>query len=633
MMEAIELYESVAIGRRETAADNGAPAATRGEDLIERLHRKGSFIVEGVALGFEDDVWDLSDSVSKPLAKSDSQIDFSGLGAFADLVKLYCFEALSKTRVSVTTLRDDVVNLKRFLGEVERAGYFDVPAIPHYLYVQHFGEPAGIGYRTFSKRRKAVRKFLEHYEASFSPLPDRRCLKLLARQDARQRKAAAEAGKRDEIEETYLEELLLVCHRVALDPSARLDDRIVACCLMMYSQIGCRTGEMGTFRVGAVSKTEGKNRGRDLWHAEFMYSKKKGRRRSWVPTTCYLNDFALGAFRMLEELCSGARDRAGTDALVVFENGATVNAKTFSDRYRRFAWRNLCTAPFLNCPDLRKGMHAKSAMSAATEWNLCKTEDSARRALAARGLSEDDMLTYPEIRMFRNSVCTGLYRRKVSLKWIGEHLNHLYKDMEAYYNRADREIDEAFSNEVYRAVVTEGARITGPSGDEFDRMVRDFIDKGKLRSTIEESPEAVIEKLSRKFPLKKKRHGMCIRCAGIIPCAVDGLTDEIVCAVGVCPNHASTYWMAPGSYADAKEAALVVSANIERGRAKEARHELGKLKRIVEARLAPEVGELSRVVGDLGADRVLADRPELERMIANIDQIREEIAEWTEWTL
>lgn len=634
MMEAIAIYESLVEERPGTAGDDERIVLPRGETLLARLHQRGSFLVDGVAVRFGDDAWDFSAAISKPVARSEMRLDFASLGEFADIVKLYCFEKLAKTGVSVSTLRKTVTSADKFLAEAELAGYAAIPTIPYSFYVERFSEPQGVSYGTFDEYRRDVRRLLEFYEANFTPLPDRRCLKLLAKQDPSRRKASVKAGKRDEIEQTYLEEMLCLCDRVAADATAILDDRIVACCLKMYSQIGHRTGEMGTFKAGAVSKIEGKERGRDLWHAKFKHAKKKGQSRSeWTPTTCYMNDFALEAFRLLEEICRDARTKAGTDALVVFECGALLTSSTFSYRYRRFAFRNLCVPPFLNNPERRNGMKAEDAASMAKSCSLCKDEAAAKAVLEGMGLSEGDLITYPEVRMFRNTVCTGLYRQKVSLKWIGEHLNHLHKDMEAYYNRADREIDEAFSNEIYRAVVTEGARITGPNGDAFEQMIYDFIDEKKLRAAIERDPEAVIAKLSKRFPLKKKSCGMCIRCAGIIPCAVDGLTDEIVCAVGVCPNHASTYWMAPGSYADAKETALVVSANADRGRTKEARHELGKLKRILSARLSPEVEELSLAIAEMGAEKVIAMHPELKDMVANIGQIQEEIELWTQWTL
>ncbi|MGN0039176.1 MAG: hypothetical protein ACI36Y_08630 [Coriobacteriales bacterium] len=637
MTEAVELYDAACReGTEGKPASREKRPASRGERLLAWLRREDEFRAGATTIRFSDDIWDLTGLVSQADSNTHRRLNFSGIGAFADLAKAYFFTCLCYSDDEVSTIYYTHLTIARFLSSVEEAGYLDIAAVPYAFYEERYAEPDGTSYRTFSGRIAKLRAFLEFYEAYFSPLRDRRIMKLLAKRDNSRIAAEERANKTAEIEKTYLEDLLYTCHQVANDEGQGLNDRIVACCLMMYSQTGCHTGELGTFRAGAVSKLEGEGRGEDIWHAEFRHHERKVGRGEWTPTTCYMSELALEAFRMLEELCAEDRIAAGTDDLVVFEGGELFNTTRFTSHYHRFVLNQLSRAPFVNHPHRGNGMRAITALkalTAGTTWPGLSSRDSIEAMLGERGLREDDLLVFPTILMFRNTVCTELYRQRKSLAWIGRHLNHLYVEMDAYYNRADREIDKAFSNDVYRSIVATGARAVGPNGDAFMEKVDIFLEKKGYLSKIEPDPDAVAERLAKKYPLKKKRGGMCIRCAALSPCPTDDVADEVMCIFGVCPNHCSMFWFAPDTYAELRSAEHVVRTNLERGCTREAQHELAKMRRVLEARFERELAELDRMVGELGAEALLADHPELADIIARRDEVRKEAEAWRSWQI
>ena len=635
-MEAAEVFAEAAIeASRVKAVVRAKDPIPIGERIIARLRMVDSFTVEGVELKFSDDIWDMSARSEKPGSKYACRLNFKKAGPFADIAKVYCLTRLEKESVSVETIRTALCVICRFLSFADYSGYDDVAELPLSLYVDLRSQNPGISIDTRAHNDHAILSFLSFYELNFKPLRDRRCLRMLAKRDTARLRIEKKGGKTDAIEPGYLEDLLCICERVAHDEGESLDNRIIACCLMMYSQIGCRTRELSTFKAGGLSKTEGGDRGPDLWHADFKCSKRKLGRWIWAPTTCYMNDFALQAFRMLEKLCDKDRMAAGTDALVVFSGGIPFDLGRFYLLYHRFVLDCLSVPPFLNGPERGKGMQTKVAASAVRShgWVNMVLDESANAALALRGLKGDDVLTYPSIRMFRNTVCTSLYLQGVKLKWIGEHLNHLYADMDAYYNRSERKVDLEFSNEIYHAVVEAGARIVGPNGDPFMEKIDKFIEKEGFKGKLAASPDEIIRKLSVKYPLKKKRMGMCIRCAAIAPCSVDGAEGEIVCALGVCPNHCSMYWMAAGTYSELKDAEAVVRANAARGFFREAQHELAKMKRVLDARFERELAELDRAVAAAGADEIIESHPDIAGLVVRRDEIQEEVIAWKSWQI
>ena len=637
-MEAVELYEAACReGAEKGLALRARRATSRGERLLSWLRREDEFRVGAITIRFSDDVWDLDGFVPQSDSDTRHRISFSGMGAFAELAKLFLFGLLCKTDCEAPTMHETHREVSGFLGRAAEAGYADIASIPYAFYEGRYAEPDGVSYRTFLKHKAQLRSFLEFYEANFSILRDRRVMRLLAERDGSRYAAESRAAKTAEVEQGYLEELLYTCRQVAYDEGAAHDERIVACCLMMFSQIGCHTGEMATFRAGAISKElTGGELGEDIWHAEFRHHERKVSRGEWTPTTCYMSELALEAFRLLEELCGEDREAAGTDALVVFEGGRTFTTSRFYVRYHRFIITHLSRAPFLNHPYRGNGMGVKpapEALAGGSSWLELKKGDSIETALAERGLREDDLLVFPTIRMFRNTVCTELYRQKKSLTWIGRHLNHLYREMDAYYNRADREIDKAFSNDVYRSIVATGACAVGPNGDAFMEKVGIFLEKKGYLSKIEPDLDAVAKRLAKKYPLKKKRGGMCIRCAALSPCPTDDVADEVMCIFGVCPNHCSMFWFAPDTYAELRSAEHVVRTNLERGCAREAQHELAKMRRVLEARFERELAELDRMVSERGAEVLLAEHPELADIIARRDEVQKEVEAWRSWQL
>jgi len=503
---------------RRPASGNGE--VPRGRLLLDRLEQKDLLEIDGVAVSFGSGEWDLSEAYEYPRCRGDKVLSFTLEGPSCGIVKLYCYDRLVKTEIRVQSLKRTACNISSFLSKALEAGYPSIPSIPYAFYRDYYeDEGSRISYSRVKGHRTEMLDFLRFYERMFAVLPDRRIAKLLSESDARRMEAERAAGKTPAIPSPYLEELLAMCMAVARDAESLPDDRVIACCLLMYSQIGCRTSELGTFTVGGIGKMEARREGRDLWFAEFKHEKcRNSPRGEWAPTSCYLNGIALEAFRMLEGLCAESRDRLGVDDLVVFSNGTRLDSQSFWSRYGPFMFRHLSASPFINTQDRYPSLRHVNARRAARSWHNRRDDRGVDRHLTKAGLRGDEVFVYPTVRMFRNTVCTDLYRRGVELEWIRRHLNHLYTDMTAYYNRADVEIDEAFSNEVYGAMLGEGSRLMGTNAERLVGKIEEFVEKERAQSQVEPDLDEIVAKASKRYPLKMKYGSVCIRCAQIVPC-------------------------------------------------------------------------------------------------------------------
>lgn len=616
---------------QEPGAGQDRADLPRGDLLISRLKLRNLIDIDGATVEFRSNTWDFQDAYEYPRSDGDKRLHFPEGNPFCDLIKLFAYDRLVKTDVKTTTLASIVRHLSRFLGKAAEQGASDISDIPYSFYQSFWeAESRRITYSTCKRRRYNLLEMLYFYERLFRPIPDRRVVKLLSESDPSRMKAERMAGKTPAIPTPYLEEFLAECMRVAKDEAALLDDRIIACCLLMYSQIGCRTEELGTFKAGGARVVPGEGRGRDLWFTEFLHGKNKSAPRGkWVPTSCYMNALSLEAFRMLEGLCRDLRELKGVPDLVVFSNGSLLTASTFSARYKPFLFRNAARKPFLGAEGEHPTLRCIAAQKAASAWFSAKGE-YARGIFESSGLGEKDVFFYPTVMMFRNTVCTTLYSKKVSLEWVRRHLNHLHSDMTAYYNRADADINEAFSNEVYEAILVRSARLMGLNADRLTGRIQKFIASRGAEANSRAGMEETVAAVARRYPLRLKYGGICIRCAQVAPCPADDRTDEILCAYGACPNQCFLYYMAPIAYHEAAAAAAIVDANMANGHVKAARHELSKLHRIIKTALAPELGELRREIESRGVESVLDEHPDLVGIADRMDEVEEEVRWWSE---
>lgn len=244
----------------------------------------------------------------------------------------------------------------------------------------------------------------------------------------------------------------------------------------------------------------------------------------------------------------------------------------------------------------------------------------------AKDLEMDDRIYYPTIRQFRVSVCTSLYRQQIPLHYIRKHMNHLSEDMAAYYIRPQKNLEKEYSETIYRAVFKDGSKMLGTNGDAFVQKINEFIEQNHMN--IQNDMEGVIQAVARKFPLRSKVGGMCIRCGEVIPCASNNSTDVIYCAFGMCPNHCHMFFMADISYEEYLQNRDTAQYNKDNGYKKAYQKELNKLKYIIEHSLMPELTMLEDELERHGEEDILEKYPQLTYIVNHLDSIKQEVQTW-----
>ena len=435
------------------------------------------------------------------------------------------------------------------------------------------------------------------------------------------------ANKTPEVPIDYFPVFLDAIKAIMRNEQEDPEDRITAASIILYSQIGFRTAELFTVKTGSTHSVYSPNKVKPLYYMDFFSFKHgKGENGGTIAHT-YINSLSREAYDLLEELCREYRNNLGVDTLLVtkFQKNATASAQQYSTRYRKFIMRHWKELQCLNIGDDYEDL---SFFEVGTFFQPAKdgTYMYDKNADWAKDLQMDDRIYYPTIRQFRVSVCTSLYRQQIPIYYIRKHMNHLSEDMAAYYIRPQKNLEKEYSETIYRAVFKDGSKMLGTNGDAFVQKINEFIEQNHMN--IQDDMEGVIQAVAKKFPLRSKVGGMCIRCGEVIPCASNNSTDVIYCAFGMCPNHCHMFFMADISYAEYLQNRDVAQYNKDNGYKKAYRKELNNLKYIIEHSLMPELTMLEDELERHGEEDILDKYPQLTYIVNHLNSIKQEVQAW-----
>lgn len=583
-----------------------------GPQALASLKLKPVVDYRGCTIDFGSDAWQL-DELSMGLCPiSDLRIRFAE-SPFKDELKLYCLMALSYGSLAETTIIEDVRSIQKDLLSIGKDGLrpSSIDALK-----AHFESKAS-PYHQMARSKARLSAFLTFRRVHFGKATAKEVIAYLDERDGARMRASREAGKMDEVPYDYLCRLIDVCLERMRDEGYPMRLRIMAAAVLIYSQVGMRTSQLLGAKVGALKTHPAPvGDGAPVCYLEFPAIKRKGKSRKKKVQKSIANEIVVEAYEFLVEACAPQRERLGIEALVVLpkQKCKQLDNKQIGNLLRILIVANSDRLPCVNTQDEYPGL--KTTTTPKTQAGKANTGD----------LAPDDVIVYPTIHQLRVSVCTLLYERGVDLRYVKEHMGHLSEDMTAYYIRSNKRIDHECSELVYDCIYSDGSKLLGKKADEFVERVDEFI--REMSGGTACSTDDAIRMASEEFPLRKKVGGWCCRCGLVVQCPENKVTDEILCAFGLCPNHCHMYFMAAQSYSVAKQLERAASENRSRGHHKAAACEERKLANVTESTLMPELVELGNEIERRGLSDVLSKFPELTDIATRLPEIMEEARSW-----
>lgn len=596
--------------------------------ILETFKRIDKLPFSNLDIRFSDDIWDFSVTTDLPVSKTKLVFNFDPDSSYCEPLKLYVLDSILKKNIKIRALQNKVISVMRFLKQFEAEGYKDYSRVPKTAFKRLFDDMEdSCSYNTICAYKGHLLMFSDFYERNFEELTDRSIRKLLQDRNTAKLNDIKHANKTPEVPIDYFPIFLDAVKAIMRDAKEDAEDRITAATIILYSQIGFRTAELFTVKTGAIQSVYSPDKDKPLYYMDFISFKHGKGENGGTTAHTYINALSKEAYDILDALCREYRNKLGVDTLLVtkFQKNATVAAQQYSMRYRKFVLRHWKELQCLNIGDDYDDLsYFEVGTFFQPDKNGYYTYD--KEADWAKPLQMDDKIYYPTIRQFRVSVCTSLYRQQIPLHYIRKHMNHLSEDMAAYYIRPQKNLEKEYSETIYRAVFKDGSKILGINGDAFVQKINEFIEQNHMN--IQNDMEGVIQAVAKKFPLRSKVGGMCIRCGEVIPCASNSSTDAIYCAFGMCPNHCHMFFMADISYEEYLQNRDIAQYNKDNGYKKAYQKELNKLKYIIEHSLMPELTMLEEELQRHSEEDILEKYPQLTYIVNHLDTIKQEVQTW-----
>ena len=595
-----------------------------GERLLADLRRNPVVDFAGFSIDFNSDLWDFTAVTDLPVDPCGLKARFRG-EAYDDLLKLYLLSCIVWRRTKVQTAIFYVRGLGIALRDMD-AGRKGVRMLTCEDFERRLSRTAALSYSHKTTEARQLCLFLEFYEAYFGKLADPELIPLVDRTSVEAARKLAGCEGWQAIPDGYLVPLLECCKESLSREEEPFILRAMAACLLMSSQIGMRASELCALETGSLETMPGPSGCPDLVYIRFRTFKGAKGDGGYRDAVSIVNETALLGYEWLDEHCRPYREKLGVATLLVtpMQKGRYYSKSQMNDVLCQYVLRHADRVPCINTepefPEL-----------AATKVGKLARRRGEGTSLPAEGSpSSDDSLVHPVFHQFRVTVATKLYEAGVDMRYIRRHMSHMSEDVTAGYIRSDRQIERAASEEVYDALLNDGAKLIGPHGDEFARKVEAYV--GGLAPKVKADMAEVVRAAAGRYPLRRKVGGVCIRCGNIVPCKASGGTDEIYCAFGVCPNQCRMFFMLPDALDAAREHMGLVDANLAAGHAKAAANELRKAQNVIRSSVLPEVEELERQLADKGPARVVEKHPSLAGIVDNIEKVKAEVDSWLKRT-
>ena len=621
---AIDSFDDIEWERTEEVRQFSLPSASK-DHVLEAFERMYKLPFVGFDIRFSDNTWDFTTENGLPV-KTLRTFYFNPDSVYCSLTKKYVLANFLIKDLKTHVLRAYFIANKRFLEYAEKDGFIDFANIPLQEYTKYFDDIGkNISCITLRNYKLELRHFVRFYEQTIAELSDPRIMKYLISANLDEIKKAQAANKTPEIPEEFLGRMIEGLRRIMNNDRETETFRIMAAMLILYSQIGFRTGELLTVKAHSIKEVPGPEGKEPLRYIEFLsYKHGTGDTGASVAHT-YINDLAYEAYTFLDWFCEVSRRRRGVDLLVVAptQNGKFSSPSVVARRYARFAVLRAQELGFVNVADKYPELFSLTLQYVIEKYG--KNWKIGYDSEPFRGMSPDDTISYPFIQMFRVTVCTQLARRGIPISFIREHMNHLSEDMTDYYVRPKKSDIQKYSEAVYSAVVGEDTKLLG--GDSaFSEKVSAFIESQKMN--VKNSFEDIVRTTAKNFPLRAKAGGVCTRCGDLIPCHDGDATDEIYCAFGMCPYRRFLYFFADDTYRQVQEHVAILKRNEERHFRIAAQKEHKKLQYIIEKTFPPELDELKRQMDIQGRDKVLERHPNLSYIVSHFEEISQQMKEW-----
>ncbi len=608
---------------------------TNKESLLvgEEYHLIGDYISEPhylitSSIRFSDNKWDFSD-------KEHGNVKFHFSSIQSKFFRLITKKIVERHMFSLgrrnTTVRDLLNNIKNFIGFLEKEKYmYELEYLtPEIIeeYIDCF-KKKGRGKAHLAKKLLAIREFLKEVEIAGYNIDLSQFRDVIRSIPWEERKAEIEANKTPNIPKRIFIKVVQYALKDMDDVSLAIEDRMIACMIVILSHTGMRQGELRLLETNKLQDITILNKKERAYILEFFTYKTTGMKNGrWTKTIAFPN--TIKAYYTLEELSKERRTEGKNNYLYLNRKGKRYSRTSFDSRFDMFFYRH--QELFDGLTDFERTLVQYQSMGPTLMGYLGK------KRYPNIYIGEKYFSLNPH--QFRVAIA-NILKDKVGLQWLREHMNHLDEEMTKHYFRDDEFVKET----LYKRASSDGNSLGLDSNSE-NNLIKNELSEPELKKAYEEINKFLKKKefniykdideiiyILKYNPLRESIVGVCTKHLGIVCERQNRLAtlEKWYYLSPTIPNIESfdfTYkrFLDKAKIVQHNKQLFQQNSNYERAY----ENEYTALMKFYQNRFLPEYELLLFKLKDEGKDSLLSIFPQLIGIISNIDVIGKEITKWT----
>lgn len=583
-------------------------------------------------INFADDKWDFTELVMYHNKSDCYNYNFQHIktSKYRIYLKRMILRLAFMKRLRFTTIKVHTLNILKLIEFLESNYYID-PNIISSKIIKKFVEEESKRVSEQTKRRilTSIKKFLIELEFNGVEIYLSDYVDVLNNYSLRKINQQIELGKTPNIPRKTLNRIIQLALNDINDLNLNIIDRMIACLILLISQIGMRRGEALILEIDRLKPITILNGAKTAYYLEFFSYKTKLSDGKW--TEARMNDLSMHAYNSLIEI---AKDRRINNSIVLYPNleGEIYTSTTLTSHFKRFFARhqNQLAIHLLSQNDLEK----------LNEWVIKENElKEFNSFLSKADLGKKFYRVNPH--QFRVAVANEL-RKDVDLQWIKEHMNHLLEDMTKHYFRDDDKVKETLlvrsSKDGTKLENNPGLvhneeilqELDDPYYVEAYEKINKFLTKNKLN--IYDDLDEIIN-VFKKTPIRDTELGFCTKVMGILCERQDKLTTlekwyYVRPQFTDLSNFDFTYIRFTEKVKLVKHSEEIFKENPKYQRQYEL--ELKSLESFYENKFLPEFKMLKKEIQEIGKENIYKKYPNLQKVIPILIEIETEAQQWWE---
>ncbi|MGG0739570.1 tyrosine-type recombinase/integrase [Niallia taxi] len=580
------------------------------------------------SIRFSDNKWDFSDEIHQNV-----KFNFSSIQSkiFRVLLKKLVLRRLFITRNRPITVSEICRNINRFIRFLEKEKYmYDI----RYLTPEIIGEyiedykQKDISKVYLSNQIVSIKELLKEVEILGYDIDFSQYQNILRRIPWEELETEIEANKTPNIPMRILKKVIEVALKDMENESLLIEDRMLACLIVILSNTGMRKGELQLLEANKLRDITILDKSKKAYILEFFTYKTTGKKKGhWTKTIAFSD--TIKAYQTLEELSMHRRIKGSKDYLHLNRQGNRYSNTAFINTFNVFFYRH--QELFNDLTGFERSQVQYMEVSEFLADNL------KRKGFSNSFKGEKYFSLKPH--QFRVAVA-NILKKKVNLQWIREHMNHLDEEMTKHYFRDDDIVKET----LYKRASSDGSSLELNTDSQKD-YVKNELSEPELRKAYEEINKFLKKKALNIFndideiiktlkynPLRENIVGVCTKHLGILCERQYRLAtfEKWYYLSPTIPNIESFDF----TYKRFLDKAKIVRHNKQLVQQdskyqRDYENEYIALNKFYQNRLLPEYELILFKLKDEGREFLLSSFPQLESIISNIDEIGKEISKWT----